>query len=242
MAGSRMGDIIKQARTAKGMTQKQLGKKAGMAESVIRDIEAGTRIISDEQSQRIMKILGVEGSVMPMTAEIDAANEGPVKLRPKPRPYIIAAEPEDRKLTTEEKQQVEADASGWLDALGGVLKRVPVVGEDGVVIDHRVQPVIGGRIEGGHPEKVVYFRMPDDSLSGFGIRAGDLLLCVPEPVPVDGAVMLLRKGDLRRARRVRKLPGAMVMLESYDREYRNETLALKEILFIGCCVRLERSL
>lgn len=242
MNGSRMGELIRKARLEKGMTEKQLAKKVGMAENVIKAIEMGTRIVSDDQSQRIMKALGAEGSVTPMTAELDAAQEGPVQLRPKPRPYIIAAEPETRKLSEEEKVTVITDASVWLEGLGGKLKRVPILGPDGVVIDHRACPINGGKIEGGHPDKVLYFRCPDDSLSGFRIWAGDLLLVVPNPVPVDDSIMLVRKGDLRLARKVKKLPGGLVMLQSYGREFAQETLPLKDLLFVGQCVRLERSL
>ena len=72
MNGSRMGAIIREARLKKGMTEKQLAKKVGMAENVIKAIEMGTRIVSDDQSQRIMKALGAEGSVTPMSAELCA--------------------------------------------------------------------------------------------------------------------------------------------------------------------------
>lgn len=242
MNGSRMGEIIREARLKKGMTEKQLAKKVGMAENVIKAIEAGTRIVSDDQSQRIMKALGAEGSVTPMSAELDAANEGPVKLRPKPRPYIIAAETPDKPLSEPEKQEVIEGASSWLDALGGVLKRVPIIDEDGVVIDHRTCPVVGGKIEGGHPDKVSFFRCPDDSLCGFRIWAGDLLFVVPQTVPVDDAVMIVRRDGKRMARKVKKLPGGMVLLQSFDREFRAESVPIKELLIIGRCIRLERSL
>ena len=243
MSGSRMGAIIMEARLKKGMTEKALAKKVGLAESVIRQIEAGTRIVSDDQSQRILKALGAAGEgVTPMSAEIEAANEGPVQLRPKPRPYIIAAETPEKPLSEPEKQEVVDGANSWLDALGGVLKRVPILGEDGVVIDHRTEPVVSGKIEGGHPDKVTYFRVPDGKLAGFGIRAGDLLLTVPQPTPVDDSVMIVRRGELRQARKVKKLPGGMVMLQTFDREFEAETVSIKEVLFAGRCVHLERTL
>ena len=112
-------------------------------------------------------------------AELEVANEGEVKLRPKPRPYIIPVPQPEKKETPEETHAAGEAADAWLDALGGVVKRVPVIGEDNVVIDHVLTPVIGGKIEGGHPEKVLYYRCPDDSLRGFRIYAGDLLLTVP---------------------------------------------------------------
>ena len=37
-------------------------------------------------------------------------------------------------------------------------------------------PIVNGKIEGGAPDKVIYYRCPDDMLRGFRIHAGDLLL------------------------------------------------------------------
>lgn len=78
----------------------------------------------------------------------------------------------------------------WRDALGGVVKRVPVTGEDGLVIDHVLTPIVGGRIEGGAPDKVFYYRCPDDALRGYRIHAGDLLLTIPAQTVEDGTVMV----------------------------------------------------
>ena len=80
---SRMGDTIRAARVQAKMTEKALGKKCGMAENVIREIEAGRRIVSDEQAQRILKILGVKN---PVSEELEVAAEPDVPLRPRPRP------------------------------------------------------------------------------------------------------------------------------------------------------------
>ena len=56
------------------------------------------------------------------------ANEGEVKLRPKPRPYIIPVPQPEKKETPEETHAAGEAADAWLDALGGVVKRVPVIG------------------------------------------------------------------------------------------------------------------
>ena len=154
---TRLGETIKKARLGAKMTEKALAKKCGVAESFIKEVEAGRRIVSDDQAQRILKALGVKN---PVSAELEVANEGEVKLRPKPRPYIIPVPQPEKKETPEETHAAGEAADAWLDALGGVVKRVPVIGEDNVVIDHVLTPVIGGKIEGGHPEKVLYYRCP----------------------------------------------------------------------------------
>ena len=109
---------------------------------------------------------------------------------------------------------------------------------DGVVIDHRPLPVIGGRIEGGNPDKVIYFRVEDDELRGFRIHAGDLLLTVPTATPVDDAIMLIELNGKRAVRKIKKLDGGKLLLQTYDHALRLDTVELKNVLILGRCVRL----
>ena len=233
---SRMGDTIKNSRIKYGMTEKQLAKKTGLAESFIKEVEAGKRIPSDDQARRILKACGATDVV---GTEIDTANEPEVEIRPRPRPYII---PVEKKEELKEEERAQASNDAWLDALGGVVKRVPVMDENGLVLDHILEPVIGGKIEGGVPDKVIYYRCPDDALRGYRIYAGDLLLTVPAKVPVDDAIMLLEHDGKRLVRKVTKLDGAKLMLQSYDREFKGEKVELKNVLILGLCVRMTRRL
>ena len=243
---SRLGDTIKQARLASGMTEKALGKKAGFAESFIKQVEMGTKIVSDDQAQRILKLLGVKN---PVSTELEVAAEPPVKLRPKPRPYIMPVEnvpaPEPAAVsvaytTATPEEAVASDA--WLDALSGIVKRVPVMGEDGLVIDHIPVPMNGGKIEGGQPDKVLFYRCPDDSLRGYRIHAGDLLLTVPADAVEDDQIMIVQYKGRRIARKLVKQDGAKVLMQSYDREYDGLRVDRRDILLIGKCVKLERRL
>jgi transcriptional regulator with XRE-family HTH domain len=72
---SRLGDAIRKARLAKKMTEKQLGRKCGMAENVIKDIESGRRIIADDQAQRILKLLGADTG---LSTELDVLRDGTI--------------------------------------------------------------------------------------------------------------------------------------------------------------------
>ena len=238
---SRLGDTIRAARVKAKMTEKALGKKCGMAESVIRDIEAGSRIVSDDQAQRILKILGVAN---PISTELEVAAEPERPLRPRPRAYVIPVpEPEAQKAASTATQQAENEASdAWLDALGGVVKRVPVMSEDGLVIDHVPVPIIGGKIEGGAPDKVLFYRCPDDALRGFRVHAGDLLLTVPAGTAEDDQIMLIVWKGQRMVRKLRKLDGGRLLLQAFDREFTTDTVPVKDVLVIGKCVKLERTL
>jgi len=233
---SRLGDAIRKARVAKKMTEKQLGRKCGMAESVIKDIESGRRIVSDDQAQRILKLLGADSG--PLSTELDVAAEPEVQLRPRPRAYILPA----KDVAPEQQQAVNESTDAWLDALGGVVKRVPIMDPKGVVIDHVLTPVVGGRIEGGAPDKVLYFRVPDDSLRGFRVHAGDLLLTVPETRAQDGALMLLEYKGVRMVRKLLKMDGMRIQMQSFDREFESVIAPAPEVRVMGRCVKLQRTL
>ena len=239
---SRLGDSIKKARLEKKMTAKQLGKKCGLAESVILDVEAGTRILSDVQARVISKALGL-GDVEATSAfgmEIDASSEAMVAPAHPPKPYKY--EPVKPIVPGKPVEDNKAPSDAWLDALGGVVKRVPIMDETGVVIEHRLLPIIGGRIEGGQPDKVFYYRCPDDTMRGFRIQAGDLLLTVPQPTPVDDSIMIIEQNGVRIARKIKRLEGNRVMLQSFDREFKSQTVGNHDIAFIGKCVRMEVTL
>ena len=235
---SRLGDAIRTARIKAKMTEKALGKKCGMTEKVIKDIEMGTRIVSDEQAQRILKLLGSES---PVSTELEVAAEPEVKLRPRPRPYIIPVEePQAQTVATTQAQQEVNDA--WLDALGGVVRRVPIIDENGLVLDHVLTPMVGGKIEGGAPDKVLYYRCGDDMLRGFRVFAGDLLLVVPESKPMDEQLMLIRYNEKRIVRKLLKLDGNRLLLQAFDSGFVSETVPMKDVLVLGRCVKLVRSL
>ena len=235
----RMGDTIRASRIKYGMTEKQLAKKTGVSEGFIKEVEAGKKIPSEDLAKRLLKAMGVTQDA---GTELDAANEPEIKLRPRPRPYIIPVNEGEPEPTPQEKQAAQQTTDAWLDALGGVVKRVPVIDDDGLVIDHVLFPIVGGKIEGGAPDKVIMYRQGDNSLSGFRIHAGDLLLTVPEKTPVDDAFMLIHLRGKSFVRRIKKLEGSKLMLQAYDRELKIETLMWGEIQIIGRCVKLQRSL
>ena len=85
------------------MTEKALGKKCGMAENVIKDIESGRRIVPTIRRRRILKILGVKN---PVSEELEVAAEPDVPLRPRPRPYKLPT-------SEAERSRRETTPPGW---------------------------------------------------------------------------------------------------------------------------------
>lgn len=241
---SRLGDLIRTERVRAKMTPKQVAKKCGVSESYIMAVEAGTRIIADDQARRILKTIGLreqteaDFSLDDIAATVDLATVQPqmTKAVAKPKPKEV------EKVASSEEKNEGVVGSVWLDALTSVLKRVPVMNAVLKPVDYKLLPIANNKIEGANPDKVFYFSAPDDSMRGFRIHAGDIALIVPAQSPIDGAVMLVEYNSHRYLRKVKKLDNFQVLLQSYDREYDAVTAPLNELNFLGRAVRLEINL
>ena len=243
---SRLGDLIRTERLRAKLTPKQVARKCGVSESYLLAVEAGTRIIADDQARRILKNIGLRDQVEAdftldeIAATVDLLQVQPAKPQaPKPpKPALVRPDVEE----ASEQKDEGVTGSVWLDALSSVLKRVPVMNAVMKPVDHRLVPIQNGRIEGANPDKVFYFLAPDDSMRGFRIHAGDVALMVPAQSPVDGAVMLVEYNSHRYLRKIKKLDSFSVMLQSYDREYDAQTVQLSDCNFLGRAVKLEITL
>ena len=235
---SRLGDLIRTERIRQKMTPKQVARKCGVSESYLVAVEAGTRIIADDQARRILKAIGLkqqteaEFTLDDIAATVDLAQVQPrlaeaVKKPPK-KEAELAASSEDEGVA----------GSVWLDALQSVLKRVPVMNAVMKPVAYRLVPVENGRIEGANPDKVFFYLAPDDSMRGFRIHKGDIVLTVPAQSPVDGAIMLMNYNEHRYLRKVKVLDDRQVLLQSYDREYEAETVPISEIGFLSRAVQV----
>ncbi len=249
---SRLGDLIRTERLRQKLTPKQVARKCGVSESYLLAVEAGTRIIADDQARRILKTIGLRDqteadfTLDDIAATVDLAQVAPQMAKPRPKPAPAPRpEPEAVKVATtnpDEDKDEGVAGSVWLDALQSVLKRVPVMNAVMKPVDWRLVPILQGRIEGAAPDKVFYFLAPDDSMRGFRIHAGDTALIVPAQSPVDGAVMLVEYNSHRYLRKVKRLEGMQVLLQSYDREYDAVTAPISEVTFLGRAVKLEIAL
>lgn len=242
---SRLGDLIRTERIRQHLTPKQVAKKCGVSESYLIAVEAGTRIIADDQARRILKTIGLKQqneadfTLDDIAATVDLAQVQPslaqAAARPRPKPQEDAV----KVASTEEEKGEGVTGSVWLDALTSVLKNVPVMNAVMKPVDHRLMPILNGRIEGANPEKVFWFLVPDDSMRGFRIHAQDIALIVPAQSPIDGAVMLVEKDGHHSLRKIKKLDATTIMLQSYGREYESENAQLNEISCIGRAVKVE---
>ena len=236
---SRLGDLIRTERIRQKLTPKQVAKKCGVSESYLMAVEAGTRIIADDQARRILKAIGLkQQNEAEFTLDDIAATVDLVQVQPK-MAEALKKKPEKKEAELAASTVEESVAgSVWLDALQSVLKRVPVMNAVMKPVSYKLVPVENGRIEGANPDKVFFYLAPDDSMRGFRIHRGDIVLTVPANSPVDGAIMLLNYNEHRYLRKIKVLDDRTVMLQHYDREYEAETVPISEIGFLSRCVQV----
>lgn len=122
------------------------------------------------------------------------------------------------------------------------MQPVPIMNAGFVQIGRRMLPIQDGKIEGAKPERVLYFQAPDDSMRAMRIEKGDLVLVVPQALPVDGAIMLVEYGAHRCLRRIRLLGDSKILLQSGDRDLDAQAMHISEIKLVGRAVRIEITL
>lgn len=240
---SRLGDLILLERTRQKLTRKQVARKCGVSEGYIKDVEEGRRIIQDDQARRILKTLGTsqrneaEFSLDEIAATVDLSTFAPAKSTPSPvQPKPAEPQPAAKPQTKEEQSGI------WLDALSSVLRPVPVMNAGWIQVSRRMVPIQDGKIEGAKPDKVVYFLAPDDSMRAMRIEKGDLVLIVPQTLPIDGAIMLVEYGAHRCLRKIKLLGNSNILLQSGDRDLGTESVHISDIKLVGKAVRVEISL
>lgn len=237
---SRLGDLIRLERTRQGLTHKQVARKCGVSDKYLMEVEAGTRIIQDEQARRILKVMGLsqqteaDFSLDDIAATVDLQSAVPQLTR--------AVEKKEKQPVAEAKADSGVSGSIWLDALAGVLKHVPIYNAVMKEVGHRLLPITNGKIEGANPDKVFYFMAPDNDLRGFRVQKGDIVLVVPAQAAVDGAIMLVQTPLGRVLRKVKRVNDYQAMLQKYDDAFESEIKNYNEITFVGRCVRLEADL
>ena len=237
---SRLGDLILLERTRQKLTRKQVAKKCGISEGYLNDVEEGRRIIQDDQARRILRTLGTsqrneaEFSLDEIAATVDLGTLAP-KPAPAPKPQP-KPEPAAKPVSPEEQSGI------WLDALSSVLKPVPIMNAGWMQVGRRMTPIQDGKIEGAKPDRVVYFKAPDDSMRAMRIEKDDLVLVVPQSLPVDGAIMLVEYGAHRCLRRVKLLGNSSILLQSGDRSLDSEAVHISDVKLVGRAVRVEFSL
>lgn len=217
---SRVGDKIKKIRETKEVSQKQLGKKIGVSEGFINDIEMGKKVINEKFIEKISKVLGekIEDS---------------------------SASFQDAETEDEMKPKLERPIQGkvkevWNDAFSSVLKDVSIYKYDlDKVVGTKQMPIISNKVEGYAQDKVLFLEIENDDMLGFRICSGDIAFAHLTHEIENNAISLVDYNGQRVLRQIKKLDSNKILLISNRVSLRTDTVQHNDIQVIAKLDRVE---
>lgn len=223
---SRVGEKVKKARLENKLTQKQLGKKLGVSETFINEVETGKKILNEKLIDRISKVLNTDINDISMYSEETVYEETP-KIKSENKPF---------KGHKDNKEVNEI----WNKAFGDVLKNVPIYDYSlNNALSFRQMPVYSNKIEGHPQDKVFFISIEDDDMLGFRIAKGDLAFCHATKEVQNNSIYLLEINNERFVRQVKKLDSTKILLVSNKASVKTETVNIKEVQVLGKIHKIE---
>jgi transcriptional regulator with XRE-family HTH domain len=217
---SRVGDKIKSIRELKAISQKQLGKKIGVSESFINEVEMGKKVINEKFLEKISKILGEEIEDTSVSFHGDE--------------YVEERKPNLERPSNEKVKEV------WNDAFSSVLKDVSIYKYDlAKVIGVKQMPIISNKVDGYAQDKVLFLEIENDDMLGFRICSGDIAFAHLTHEIENNAIALVDYNGERVLRQIKTLDGNKILLISNRGSIRTDTVQHKEIKIIARLDRVE---
>lgn len=215
---SRIGDRIKTARISKNVSLKELGRKCGVSQSYISDVESGKRIINDALIKRISSILDIN------------LNEA----------MLEDEEPSFDAEVSDQNTEPEGANIEWQSALSSIIKDVPVydINMD-KVLEYKHLPIVGNKIEGHNPDRLVYIKVPDNSMRGFRLRKDDLVMIALNHEFLGERLYFMEEDKAREIRHIKKLDGNNILISSQDASLKTRTCDIHGISIIGYLIKAE---
>lgn len=224
---SRVGERVKAARLNAKMTQKQLAKKLGVAESFIADVELGRKIMNESLINRIGKLLNTDLNDISMVATDE-------DLKEEREARKATALPNKAPKVAGETQDI------WNQAFGDVLKNVPLYDYSlSKAKETRQLPMHSNKIEGHAADKVFYLEIEDEDMFGFRIAKGDIALAYSIKELDNNSIALIDYKGKRAVRQVKKLDNTKALIISNGKTLKTETASIKDITPIARLIKLE---
>jgi transcriptional regulator with XRE-family HTH domain len=230
---SRIGEKLKNIREQLGLSQKQLAKKMGVAESFISEIEQGRKIANEGFITKLTKLTGKDINDITMSIEEEASRE---QLDVKSE-TIRVNKVSPVKSSTKDLPQIN---DVWSDALNSVLKTITIYKYDlKQAVGSRQLPVVANKVEGYALDKVIYLQIQDDDMIGFRIASGDIAFAHLTHEVENNAICLVDINGERVIRQIKKLDNSKALLISNKGSLRTETAYIKDINVIARLDRVE---
>lgn len=225
---SRVGEKIKEARTKAGLTQKALGKKLGVSDKFINEVEMGRRVAQEGFIERAAKILNTDLNDISMVVTDEALME-------------------ERKITEVAKKEKKINAKilgetspVWTDAFSSVMKKVIIYYYSlKKELGSKELPIYSNKVEGYPADKVLYIKVEDNSMSGFRMMKDDIVFGHLVKEVSNNGMFLIEYDNKRVIRQIKSLGGQKLLLIGNDGSAKTETIQVKEAKIIAKLERLE---
>lgn len=222
---SRVGEKIKIAREQSSMTQKQLAKKLGVAESFINELELGRKIANEQVLQRISKALNKNINDIGMSFESEVFKEE--------KTSSYSTMKKDKSKDGETKDI-------WNQAFGDVLKNIPIYQSDlKKSTGYRELPVHSNKIEGFAQDKVFFLEIENDEMLGYRIQKGDIAFCHNIKEIENNSICFIEYNSIRAVRYIKRLDNSKLLILSNKGALRTETVYTKDVTPIAKLLKLE---
>ncbi|SHJ71094.1 Helix-turn-helix domain-containing protein [Anaerobranca californiensis DSM 14826] len=214
-----LGQKIKEARLNKKLTEKQLAKMCGVAESFIIEVEGGRKVVNEKVGENILKKLGVK------LEEIIQEN-------------IEQKKATDKKLKQETVNQFTpiTPQGQWADALANVIKKFPIYDmEKWEVVGYKDLPVIDKKIDGFRWDKLLFIQYKGKNLEDLRIKEKDVIMVYKQEEIQSNQVYLYKLNNKNVVGKLVKELNQIYLLDGKEKININQ----REITVIGKCVKVE---
>lgn len=220
---------IRELRLKSKLSEKQLAKKVGLAESYILQIETGKKVISESAAEKIFAALGEKPDF--------GFNEEPLPVEgPKPQSPIRS---EVKKIAPVTTEYVEPQ-NQWADALSNIIRTYPIYAlGTKQIVGKKELPIVGKKVEGYGLDKIMFVQIQQSDLSGFRLEKGDVVLVELIKDPPQQGICLIEEKGVQLIRYIKREPGNKYTLSKGIKTEPLQTVEAKQINVIGRCVRVE---
>lgn len=224
---SRVGENIKSARLESGLTQKQLGKKLGVAEGYINEIELGRKVANEAFISKISKALNKDLNDLTLYSDVVEEESAPSKS---------LSNYENKKTKVQQGEIKDI----WSNALSGVLKNVPIYDYSlAKVKGIKALPLASNKVEGYAQDKVLYLEIQDEDMLGFRLNVGDLAFGYLTSEIENNSICLIEYNGIRAIRQIKRLDNTKLLLVSNRGTVKTETSDAKSTKIIARLIRAE---
>jgi transcriptional regulator with XRE-family HTH domain len=218
---NRLAVKIKDARIKAGLTEKELAKKCGLSVGYIIQVESGKKIVNESVAEKILKSLGTKEEFVKEERVIE-----------KPKKAKVA--PRSQETIFPHPNQT------WSDALSGVIKKYPIYElHTNKIVDYKELPIISKKIEGHHPDKIMFVKSPNNDMENFRIKKDDVLTVSITKDIQNYCIYLLEMDGKKLIRQLRKEVNKKIKLSKYSKDDSSVTVDINRIKVLGKIIKNE---